>query len=158
MEGLNRVHHSDDVRFSIYRVVYSRRSERRIPRGLPIRLPTARHLLHSCPHPLRLVWWFHRSDIRRYLLLVPKNHGKNAGRNAWQVKLLANLHWNEPNVLPNAFRRPQWHAPTDIHLLLRIRLGAHEPAGQHWIHSDGPRVLGLHVQPMADSQLAPSQP
>ena len=63
-------------------------------------------------------------NLRRHLPLLPEDHRPDAGREAGQDPLLAHLHRDEPDLLPDALLGNARHAAPYLHVRLRPGLGA----------------------------------
>ena len=95
----------------------------------PGRPAAERHLLHRGPFPLRALRRQHLRPHRRRVLLVAQDVRAAARRAAGQAALLADADRLQPDLLPDALRRAQRHAPADLDLPRRARVPGPEPAG-----------------------------
>ena len=100
----------------VHRDVHHRRALRRDARLAPGRPAAERHLLHRGALPLRPLRRQHLRAHRGGLLLVAQDVRPDAGRAAGQAALLADADRLQPDLLPDALRGAERHAPADLHL------------------------------------------
>ena len=99
-----KIHYTTAMLFAIGFVglFHDRRHHRHLPGRDPVRSTRSWNVLHRRPHPLRAGRRQPDGDLRRHVLLVPKDVGPAAERNPREDSLLALLRRLQPYVSSNA--------------------------------------------------------
>lgn len=100
----------------IYLPIHHWRTNRNCSCKLLPRHRPARHILRSCPLPLRLI---HRRRLRhlsRIHPLIPTPHRVHPTPNMSKSPLRSNIYRSKPDILPTTLPRPSRNAPTVLGL------------------------------------------
>src|SRR5207302_1658063 len=128
-DGPARVQDAAPLHRRLHRLLRRRRALGDHVRGDPVRPGDDGHLLRRRPLPLHHLRGGRLPDPRRDVLLVPEGHGPAVQRAAGEGVLLAHLRRHEPDLLPDAHRRPARDAAARLHLPAAPRLGRLQPLG-----------------------------
>lgn len=109
----------------VHLLIYHRRTDRDCSCKLFPRHRPARHILRSCPLPLRPV---HRRCLchpSRIHPLIPPSHRIHPAPNMSKSPLRSNVYRSKPNILPATLPRPSRNAPTVLRLPRRLHTVKH---------------------------------
>lgn len=109
----------------IYLPIYHWRTDRNRPCKLFPRHRPARHVLRSCPLPLRPVHGSRLCHSSRIYPLIPATHWIHSTSNMSESPLRSNIYRSKPNVLPPTLPRPSRNAPTILRLPRRLHTMKH---------------------------------
>lgn len=109
----------------IYFPIYHRRTNRNRPcKLLPRHRPT-RHVLRSCPFPLRPIYGRRIRHSSRIHPLIPTSHRIYLTPNMSKSPLRGNIHRSKPNVLSSTLPGPSRNTPTILGLPRRLHTMKH---------------------------------
>ena len=114
----------------IYLPIYHWRANRnRSSKLFPRHRPT-RHVLRSCPLPLRPIHRCRLCHSSRIYPLIPTTHWIHPTPNMSKSPLRGNIHRSKPNIFPPTLPRPSRNAPTILRLPRRLHTMEHRFL--HW--------------------------
>lgn len=113
----------------IYLPIYHRRVNRNRSCKLFPRHRPARHVLRSCPLPLRPIHRRRLCHSSRIYSLIPTTHWVYPTPNMSKSPLRSNIYRSKPNILPPALPRPSGNTPTILGLSRRLHTMKH-----HFLH------------------------
>ena len=142
----NSVRDPDAVCHRVSVPISHRGSNRRHAWGSSVRLAVERQLFRRCPFPLRNCRRYRFCRLCGDLLLVSEGFRPNDEQTVRSLAFLAVYPRIPSHIRPAALRRHFRHAPPDLHLPSRQRLGDLEPDFNYRRHSPRDRRAHLCLQ------------